>query len=62
MKYLTILNFTTGTVHQYKLDYQFRLDLKLTGSFEDFINDEGFELSSVQWMVHDTPGIIHENQ
>ena len=41
MKYLTILNFTTGTVHQYKLDDKFEMD------FEDFIDDEGFELGPV---------------
>ena len=54
MKYLTILNFNTGTVHQYKIDKSFP-------DFEEFIIDEGFNLDYVQWMVHDTSEVIYEN-
>ena len=54
MKYLTILNFGEGTVHQYKVDNSFP-------DFEEFIIDEGFNLDYVQWMVHETNEVIYEN-
>ena len=54
MKYLTILNFSEGTVHQYRIDNS-------VNDFEEFIIDEGFNLDYVQWMVHETSEIIYEN-
>ena len=54
MKYLTILNFNTGTVHQYRIDSS-------VNDFEEFIINEGFSLDNVQWMVHDTSEVIYEN-
>ena len=54
MKYITILNFATGTVHQYEIDNSVE-------DFEEFIDNEGFELNSVQWMVHDSSDVIYEN-
>lgn len=56
MKYLTILNFNTGTVHQYKIDNSFPYF-----DYYKFMIDEGFNLDSVQWMVHDTNEVIYEN-
>lgn len=53
VKYLTILNFESGTVHQYEIDNS-------VNNFEEFIVDEGFSLDNVQWMVHDTSGVIYE--
>jgi len=53
MKYLTILNFGSGTVHQYKIDDSVE-------DFEEFIVDEGFSLSVIQWMVHNNGEIIKE--
>lgn len=54
MKYLTILNFNTGTVHQYEIG-------NFVEDFEEFIDNEGFSLGNVQWMVHDTSEVIYEN-
>jgi len=53
MKHLTILNFGSGTVHQYKIDNS-------VDDFEEFIVDEGFRLGEVQWMVHDKGEVIKE--
>lgn len=53
MKYLTILNFGSGTVHQYEIDNS-------VDDFEEFIVDEGFRLSVVQWMVHNKGEVIKE--
>ncbi len=53
MKYLTILNFGSGTVHQYEIDNSVE-------DFEEFIVDEGFSLSVIQWMVHNNGEIIKE--
>lgn len=53
MKYLTILNFNTGTVHQYEIG-------NLVEDFEEFIYNEGFSLRNIQWMVH-TSEVIYEN-
>jgi len=53
MEYLTILNFVNGTVHQYKID-------NVVEDFEEFIDNEGFSLSDVQWMVHNNSKIIKE--
>ena len=58
MKYLTILNFNTGTVHQYEIGKRFFYDAE---DFEEFIDNEGFSLGNVQWMVHDTSEVIYEN-
>ncbi len=53
MKYLTILNFGNGTIHQYEIDNSVE-------DFEEFIVDEGFSLSVIQWMVHNNGKIIKE--
>ena len=53
MKYITILNFVTGTVHQYETDNSVE-------DFEEFIDNEGFSLSVVQWMVHNNGKLIKE--
>lgn len=53
MKYITILNFVTGTVHQYEIENSVE-------DFEEFIVDEGFRLSEIEWMVHSNKGLIEE--
>lgn len=53
MKYITILNFVTGTVHQYEIDNSVE-------DFEEFIGNEGFRLSEIQWMVHSNKEVIKE--
>jgi len=53
MKYITILNFVTGTVHQYEIDNSVE-------DFEEFIDNEGFRLSEIQWMAHSNKEVIKE--
>jgi hypothetical protein len=53
MKYITILNFVSGTVHQYEIDNSVE-------DFEEFISKEGFRLSEIEWMVHSNGEIIKE--
>ncbi len=61
MKYLTILNFGSGTVHQYEIEDSVRAMFDpYADDFEEFIQDEGFSLSVVEWMVHNNGEIIKE--
>lgn len=53
MKYITILNFVTGTVHQYEIENSVE-------DFEEFIGNEGFRLSEIEWMVHSNKEVIKE--
>ena len=49
MKYLTILDFQYGQVHQYEIQedqYPRHADL------EDFIVSKGFSLGNIEWMSH----------
>lgn len=49
MKYLTILDFQYGQVHQYEIQedqYPRHEDL------EDFIASKGFSLGNIEWMSH----------
>jgi hypothetical protein len=49
MKYITILDFSMGHVHQYEIQedqYPRHEDL------EDFIISKGFRLSNIEWMSH----------
>ena len=47
MKYITILDFSTGHVHQYEIqEDQGPQDLI------DFIISKGFSLSNIEWMSH----------
>jgi hypothetical protein len=43
----------TGTVHQYEIENSVE-------DFEEFIVDEGFRLSEIEWMVHSNKGLIEE--
>jgi len=46
MKYITILDFSTGHVHQYEIqEDQYE-------EYEDFIISKGFSLSNIEWMSH----------
>jgi len=49
MKYITILDFSMGHVHQYEIQedqYTSQEDL------EDFIISKGFRLTNIEWMSH----------
>ena len=49
-KYITVLDFETGRVSQYKSEMC---------DFEEFISQQGHNLSNCQWMVHDNPEITN---
>ena len=58
MKYITILNFETGRVHQYKI---YDVDQVWEHSdYEKYLTEEGHNLSNCEWMVHDNNEIITE--
>ena len=46
MKYITILDFSMGHVHQYEIQED-----QYEGC-EDFIISKGFSLSNIEWMSH----------
>lgn len=49
MKYITILDFSMGHVHQYEIQED-----QYTGQedLEDFIISKGFKLGNIEWMSH----------
>ena len=49
IKYITVLDFETGEVYQYKSEMC---------DFEEFIDQQGHNLNNCQWMVHDKPRVI----
>ncbi len=55
MKYITVLNFETGRVYQYKV-----WELIKYSSLEEYLTEEGHNLSNCEWMVHDNNEIITE--
>ena len=50
-KYITVLDFETGRVSQYKSEMC---------DFEEFIMNKGHNLNNCQWMIHDSDEIIKE--
>ena len=57
MKYITVLDFETGRVSQYKLE-------KALVSFnvcpyEEYITNKGHRLNNCEWMVHDIAKITN---
>jgi len=55
MYYITILDFSTGTVDQYDLrDYNEEEELASweAENFEKFIVSEGYRLKNIEWMSH----------
>ena len=58
MKYITVLNFETGRVYQYKV---YDVDQVWGGSdYEKYLTEEGHNLSNCDWMVHSNNKIITE--
>ena len=61
MNYITVLDFSTGNVHQYDIGFQVN---KLgwnpdTESIEEYLTDKGHNLSNCEWMCHKTNTIHH---
>ena len=50
-KYITVLDFEDGRVYQYKSEMC---------DFEEFIDQQGHNLSNCQWMIHNTnePSVV----
>ena len=60
IKYITVLDFIKGNVYQYKVnpkdfDGNWNPDQE---PIEEFLVDEGHDLSNCQWMVHDKPRVV----
>jgi len=53
MKYITILDFGTGLVHQLTID-KWDIDNE---SCEEYIERIGFNVSNCHWMVHEQGGV-----
>jgi hypothetical protein len=49
MKYITILDFSMGHVHQYEIQED---QYKRHQDLIDFIISKGFSLSNIEWMSH----------
>ena len=62
MKYITVLDFETGRVYQYKTMGEGTLDVKGWNpdceSIEDFLNSVGHNLKNCEWMVHSDHQVI----
>ena len=58
-KYITVLDFETSRVSQYEIAET--IDWAIDGDewCEEFIDQQGHNLSSCQWMVHDNPEITN---
>mgnify|MGYP003971865297 FL=1 len=54
MIYITILNFSNGSVHQLEFTNQ---ENQSSEDMELFIEDQGFELNNIEWMSHTDPKI-----
>ena len=53
MKYITILDFTTGLVHQLSIK-EWDIDNE---SCEEFMLRIGFDSNNCQWMIHEVGGV-----
>ena len=56
MKYITILDFATGLVHQITTE-KWDIDNE---SCEEYLTDKGHNLANCEWMVHSNNKIITE--
>ena len=52
MKYITVLNFETGRVYQYKV-----WDFSDT-DYEKYLIEQGHNLTNCEFMVHSDPRVI----
>ncbi len=62
MKCITVLDFETGGVYQYKTMGEGTLDVKGWNpdfeSIEDFLNSVGHNVNNCEWMVHEDRQVI----
>ena len=62
MNYITVLDFETGRVYQYKTMGEGTLDVKGWNpdfeSIEDFLNSVGHNVNNCEWMVHSDHQVI----
>ena len=61
MKYITVLNFETGKVYQYKISAwnnpsDWNPDFE---SIEEYLTSKGHNLNNCEWMCHKTNTIHH---
>ena len=65
MKYITVLDFETGRVYQYKTMGEGTLDVKGWNpdfeSIEDFLSSVGHNLKYCEWMVHEDGQVIKKD-
>jgi len=54
MKYITVLDFEAGRVYQYKVWDFFR------NNCEEYLTEQGHNLSNCEWMIHSNNEIITE--
>ena len=59
-KYITVLDHSDGSIHQYKIGKTELEWIPENDDCEDFINKKGHHLSNCSWMVHGNPEIIKE--
>ena len=58
MKYITVLNFETGRVYQYKV---YDVDQVWQDSdYEEYLTEQGHTLANCEWMIHSNNQIITE--
>ena len=57
MKYITVLDFETGKVHQYEVMRQEGWNPD-SESIEDFLNSVGHNVNNCEWMVHSDHQVI----
>ena len=54
MNYITLLDFESGRVYQYKVEDKF-ID---NGDYEEYLTIQNHNLQNCEWMVHKNPQII----
>ena len=62
MKYITVLNFETGKVYQYKISAwgngnDWNPDSE---SIEEYLTSKGHNTNNCEWMVHESSKIVDE--
>ena len=62
MKYITVLNFETGRVYQYKISAwgnsnDWNPDSE---SIEEYLTSKGHNINNCEWMTHESSKIVDE--
>ena len=53
MRYITVLNFSNGSVDQHNLKHVENIKEWRHKDFENFLIYKGYELKKIHWMSHD---------